>query len=775
MRGRAGIPRLASFLAAGLCAACGADVRDGGRESWDLFHGLHANGRIEIQAAPGPAQVRAGRLAEELQESSDFEVAVRERGENNDGGAARVVVGSSAERELLALARRCGVETLPDGGFRVLGRDFTQPSATLIATFADPERRGLPLVLFLGNDAELVAAHMDAIPRPWRPELWVYSEGELELVCPLETRGTPRAESAVDFGARLRERWQDSKWVELETGFTARAKGEFDMVRWNKYMAQVLKASGRVTKWLGRGESRQIELYVYQHPEDMEHCLGTAAPGFVNPVIQRAHVLLASGLPHDGGQSVARLRARFIAGEAEAPWLEDGLAVAAAEEWWGQPLDQWMAFLDAAGLVPRVHDIVDPRAGERLSEHVLAPSRGFLFEYLIHAAGRDEIRALWAGKDFESADHEGPFRTALASIRGTGRQLRERAKRVRRETVEAPFRSGVALMDETDGGRSSYLSRDLATSLQRLAAQAPGLDAVSLTVFATVEDPRGPLVTLRPRSVHGSASDLALANAVKEARVAQLRVALALEPLAGPHGTWADGAVLTREWTKREFWAEYERLALHYALLGELNRVEIFCLGANLRGATHTEPWAEEMSEAQEKRRLDEWRALVKSVRPVFSGGLTYAARFPLEAETAGFWEELDFIGLQIYPRAAAPGVDPSDEDLQRVLRADALQAMQLGVRWNRPVLFLEVGFPSRSDSWSLPWVPRGEIDLEAQRRYYSALSAVLRQGFEYGSMLRGFYLWNWHVDPDAGGPQDGGFTPQGKPAEAELPGLFVR
>ena len=107
---------------------------------------------------------------------------------------------------------------------------------------------------------------------------------------------------------------------------------------------------------------------------------------------------------------------------------------------------------------------------------------------------------------------------------------------------------------------------------------------------------------------------------------------------------------------------------------------------------------------------------------------------------------------------------------LELTARVD--RALQYSELWERPVLFTQIGFPSLEEGWRRAHAPRGPLDLEQQRRFYSLLSDILVK-VRPGGALRGLYVWNWNVDPEAGGAADGGVTPQNKPAEVELSRLF--
>ena len=222
------------------------------------FCGFFDAERVEIEVAPGPAQVRAALLAEHLTLSTPLEARLREPSESSRGDGARVLVGSLTDQKLRELAGRCGVEALGDGGFRVLGREFREASAAFVAAFADPARDDVPLVLVLGNDVELLNAYMRSIPRPWKPFLRVYSEGELELTCPLRADGTPRAELAIDLGERFRSHWADSKVVEAK-GFKVHAKAALDWESWQRYLTDVFEANAKMSEsWPAPGCARSV-------------------------------------------------------------------------------------------------------------------------------------------------------------------------------------------------------------------------------------------------------------------------------------------------------------------------------------------------------------------------------------------------------------------------------------------------------------------------------------------------------------------------------------
>jgi hypothetical protein len=83
-----------------------------------------------------------------------------------------------------------------------------------------------------------------------------------------------------------------------------------------------------------------------------------------------------------------------------------------------------------------------------------------------------------------------------------------------------------------------------------------------------------------------------------------------------------------------------------------------------------------------------------------------------------------------------------------------------------KPLVFLEAGWCSIGNAASAPWdytQDQEPLDLDLQKRLYEAFFNVW-----YGNPnLGGFSIWEW--PPGEGGPDDRGYTPKDKPAEAVL------
>ena len=796
---------VALAVVAGGCGGGVVDADDVGEgtatRSYELYQNLLASRRVEAFAPAGALQDQAERLLEHLERERIYSTQLHQPGEAGDPRAMRIVVGSAGDEHVRPLLAALGAEPIPgeppgeppgesmgespgepmegevDGeglGFRVLGADYAHPADALVAVFEDPERDGLPVVLFVGRDPSVLVRVMGEIPLPWEPRLVIYERGDPAREVPLAVDGAPSEVAVADYAARRRDFWSDS--VEKSVGeLIVRGRSrDFNRQRLAAYGNKCLRVRSLVRSWFG-GEAEPLELYLYDHAEDFERVLGRADTSWANPHTHTVHALLARGMPDDDGAAVARATAIELLGPPAEAWMLEALGVAAAGHWWERPLEEWVGRLVLGGEVPRnIDQLLDPLEEQRLSPHLLIPVRGFFLQFLLKKSGPEALREYWTGvRRVQPREWSKAF---YRYLKGAGQLAGDAFKRLRSTTERSyriEFRNGVALVDGHASYASSYVRRAVGASLD--TARLAGADAVSLTVFSSDDAPEPALTSLQTDSVHGSAPDIAIASAVSEARARGMFVMLVVEPLSAPWGSWGDGIHMAGADKIEQFFEEFRRSAHHYALLSELLKVEILCLGSDLRTASRTRSDPTEADNLLRPQRREGWEELIAVIRGAYFGALTYAADLHVEADNVAFWQALDYIGLQLYPRLGSSDGEPTDRRLRELLR-EQFQAMErLSLKHGKPVLVCQTGFPARSDAWRLPSVPRGALDLEAQERFYRIFAeqvAVLRREKRF---LRGLYLWNWRTDPQAGGPEDSGFTPQNKPAEAHLSTLFAR
>lgn len=204
------------------------------------------------------------------------------------------------------------------------------------------------------------------------------------------------------------------------------------------------------------------------------------------------------------------------------------------------------------------------------------------------------------------------------------------------------------------------------------------------------------------------------------------------------------------------FEADYTRFIMIFAELSEKYHLPAFCIGTELC------TFAEE--------RPAYWSTLIKSVRDVYHGKLTYAANWDSYTRMP-FWDELDYIGVDAY-FPLSESETPSAKELQRAWYPICRKLERMSKEYGKPILFMEWGYRSTNFCADKPWETGrgGSVNLQAQA---TAIEAVFTEVWDEPWFAGGF-IWKWFPEYDrAGGTDDNRFTPQNKPAEQIIQRYF--
>lgn len=207
------------------------------------------------------------------------------------------------------------------------------------------------------------------------------------------------------------------------------------------------------------------------------------------------------------------------------------------------------------------------------------------------------------------------------------------------------------------------------------------------------------------------------------------------------------------EWPR--FAAGYREFVLPYARLAEQEGVEIFCVGTELKRIALSRP--------------EFWREVVREVRRVYGGELTYAANWD-SFDRIRFWDAVDLIGVDAYfPVSDARNPQPQEIAAGWGKWVQRLAAVQ--ERFDRPVVFTEWGYELEDHAGKEPWVMDGGVDVSdtAAAAQAAAYEGTFRSVWNE-PWMRGIFVWRW--SPRRGEP--GRYSPRGQPAEEVLRRWFT-
>ncbi len=202
----------------------------------------------------------------------------------------------------------------------------------------------------------------------------------------------------------------------------------------------------------------------------------------------------------------------------------------------------------------------------------------------------------------------------------------------------------------------------------------------------------------------------------------------------------------------------YQSFILTYAKSAQKMKAEIFCIGTEL--------------EYFVAKRPKYWQQLIKKIREVYKGKLTYASNWD-EFKRVTFWGELDFIGVDAYfPLSDVKS--PTVIDFENGWQPHKKEIIEIQKRYKRKVLFTEFGYRSVDFTGKKPWDFNRVIDNVNLQAQVNGLQAIHNQ-FWNEDWFAGGFIWKWFIDhEDSGGENDNRFTPQNKPAEELLRKLYA-
>lgn len=289
------------------------------------------------------------------------------------------------------------------------------------------------------------------------------------------------------------------------------------------------------------------------------------------------------------------------------------------------------------------------------------------------------------------------------------------------EDLTTPFSFMRGMVVSCPRGGQIWGSPVMADSLAEL--ETLGVEWIAIHPYAWVR--RNGEVRSRSTSEAGY-----LARANEMIRSAGLR--LFWKPHLGYWGSfdWRGAIEFADEAEWNLFFSGYRSFILEQARLAERFGAEIFAIGVELELTTHR----------------PEWRQLLREVRDIYAGRLTYAANWDRLGRVP-FWNELDLIGVHAYYPLSSDR-EPSREDLERGWdTALADLAKVSAAHGDKPVLFAEIGYNRALQAAAEPWDYEME-DTPAARRLRSELMQVAIRRLENEPLVRGMFWWKWIPGP---------------------------
>jgi hypothetical protein len=236
-------------------------------------------------------------------------------------------------------------------------------------------------------------------------------------------------------------------------------------------------------------------------------------------------------------------------------------------------------------------------------------------------------------------------------------------------------------------------------------------------------------------------------HTVELAKKSNLKVLL--KPHIWMHYGWIGDFTISNDSDWKQFEESYTKYILEFANLAASLNVEVFCIGVELKRIVIDRPRF--------------FLTLIKKVREVYSGKLTYAANWD-NYQNVSFWKALDFIGIDAY-FPVSESKTPSYQSCYIGWKSHFETIKKLSTSINKKVIFTEFGYRNIDFTGKEPWNENANDTFNsiAQVNSYRAIFAR----FWGEDWFAGGFLWKWFPNhQDTGGTSNNRFTPQNKPVE---------
>jgi hypothetical protein len=178
------------------------------------------------------------------------------------------------------------------------------------------------------------------------------------------------------------------------------------------------------------------------------------------------------------------------------------------------------------------------------------------------------------------------------------------------------------------------------------------------------------------------------------------------------------------EW--KAFFKDYKDWILVQAQIAEKYNVDIFCIGVEYVHSIKYEK---------------EWREIISEIRKVYYGKLTYGANWDTYSKV-GFWDVLDFIGIQAY-FPIVDDINPTELEIRTGWDKILNELKNFSNQKNKKILFTELGYNKSEYAGKEPWSSHESNSNDALITQQRCLSIALVKT-EESPIIAGVFLWKW-------------------------------
>ncbi len=492
----------------------------------------------------------------------------------------------------------------------------------------------------------------------------------------------------------------------------------------------------------------KINYYIYNNFEDKGLISGNTELSNYNIKDTSVSTVINSWINGNDFFKTAELILRLNLGKPNHKFIETGLSLYFSDHWRRKGYKFWAALLYKAGDIPSLQKMMNNKKLNYISSLISEPLAASFVSYLIKNYGEKNFinnYIKWNPDESKLIKLNSGWKKYLAKLLETYKDSIKRYEANFPDEIPK-FQKGFCFAHEGYDIYNGYLSHDAVQSILKI--KKLGANSFSITPFTSMRDAQKP-VPLRFWEFAGAENDESLIFLSHLAKKLNMNVILKPQIYLGRNG-WPGDIKMNNKNDWNKFFHYYFNWIEHYAMLAEMYRIPLLCIGNELAGATI----------GHEK----DWVNMIGKIRKLYDGKLVYGANWSGEFEQVTFWKYMDYIGISEYFPLSEKN-DPTNEQLYNGAKEAMKKIYSVEKKYNKPVIFTEVGFRSTGEPWktAVEKGTRNKVNLQNQKRCYEELFKAA-----FGrKWLAGMYWWKWPSYLSYGGsPENTHYTPNNKPAE---------
>lgn len=496
-------------------------------------------------------------------------------------------------------------------------------------------------------------------------------------------------------------------------------------------------------------EVPKITYHIYKNTEEKGLMTGNTAQAHFDITDNAVHTVINEKYSDNFIEKENALLLFRLLGPSKAKALERGLPLYFTDQWQREGYRYWSARLYVSGNALTLKELLDNATMAMESPLITDCLSGSLVRFLLETWGKETFLNKYS--DWMPGLNE------LDALEPSWQQfLAKEASHIKvnsKRTYSAlPYLKGFNFAHEGYSIYNGYASRKATEALEK--QKTLGSNATAIVPYSYISDKNEP-APFRFSDHAGAENDEAVVHSAFEAK--KLGMYTLLKPQVFAGGSWPGEIEMLNEQDWDHFFDYYFRWIRHYAFLAEIHGMDALCVGVEFTNAT----LSHEM----------EWRKIIHRLRGLYQGSLTYAANWGAEFENIGFWDELDFIGLNCY-YPLSKNDEPTDEELKANFEKVKTKIKTVYQKFQKPIVFTEIGFRSIDMPWKNPHAEGDDsFNEEHQKRCYQ----VIYEGIEGEPWCNGILWWKFPSYLGYRGRENSAFTPNNKMAEETVRAWFLK